>query len=127
MVTPENLSSKTNFGKLSLPDLYHSLTNSSNFGNHQEISIICFARSIHSIVSKILTHRHNEAKSLSNCIFTTANSTQKTVIKLCLLCISNSFSRCISMTSLLVHTVAQPTKWRFLPKNLNQLHSGRKC
>jgi hypothetical protein len=26
-----------------------------------------------------------------------------------------------SMTSLLVQTVAQPTKWRFLPKNLNQL------
>jgi hypothetical protein len=26
-----------------------------------------------------------------------------------------------SMTSLLAHTVAQPTKWRFLPKNLNQL------
>ena len=25
------------------------------------------------------------------------------------------------MTSLLAHTVAQPTKWRFLPKNLNQL------
>ena len=27
----------------------------------------------------------------------------------------------ISMTSLFAHTVAQPTKWRFLPKNLNQL------
>ena len=27
----------------------------------------------------------------------------------------------LSMTSLLAHTVAQPTKWRFLPKNLNQL------
>ena len=27
------------------------------------------------------------------------------------------------MTSHLVHTVAQPTKWRFLPKNLNQLPS----
>ena len=27
----------------------------------------------------------------------------------------------ISMTSLLPHTVAQPTKWRFLPKNLSQL------
>ena len=27
----------------------------------------------------------------------------------------------ISMTSLLAHTVAQPTKWGFLPKNLNQL------
>ena len=27
----------------------------------------------------------------------------------------------ISMTLLLAHTVAQPTKWRFLPKNLNQL------
>ena len=26
-----------------------------------------------------------------------------------------------SMTSLLPHTVAQPTKWRFLPKNLSQL------
>ena len=26
-----------------------------------------------------------------------------------------------SMTSLLLHTVAQPTKWRFLPKNLSQL------
>ena len=26
-----------------------------------------------------------------------------------------------SMTSLLAHTVAQATKWRFLPKNLNQL------
>ena len=26
-----------------------------------------------------------------------------------------------SMTSLLAYTVAQPTKWRFLPKNLNQL------
>ena len=26
-----------------------------------------------------------------------------------------------SMTSLLAHTVAQPTKWRFLPKNLSQL------
>jgi hypothetical protein len=26
-----------------------------------------------------------------------------------------------TMTSLLAHTVAQPTKWRFLPKNLNQL------
>ena len=26
-----------------------------------------------------------------------------------------------SMTSLLPHTVAQPTKWRFLPKNSNQL------
>ena len=25
------------------------------------------------------------------------------------------------MTSLLAHTVAQPIKWRFLPKNLNQL------
>ena len=25
------------------------------------------------------------------------------------------------MTSLLAHTVAQPTTWRFLPKNLNQL------
>ena len=30
-------------------------------------------------------------------------------------CISNS------MTSLLAHTVAQPTKWIFLLKNLNQL------
>ena len=29
--------------------------------------------------------------------------------------------RRVSMTSLLAHTVAQPTKWRFLPKNLNQL------
>ena len=28
---------------------------------------------------------------------------------------------CISMTSLLAHTVAQSTKWRFLPKNLNHL------
>ena len=27
----------------------------------------------------------------------------------------------ISMNSLLAHTVAQPTKWRILPKNLNQL------
>ena len=27
----------------------------------------------------------------------------------------------ISMTSILVHTVAQPTKWRFLSKNFNQL------
>ena len=27
----------------------------------------------------------------------------------------------VSMTSLLAHTVAQPTKWRFLHKNLNQL------
>ena len=27
----------------------------------------------------------------------------------------------ISMTSLLQHTVAQPTKWRFSPKNLSQL------
>ena len=27
----------------------------------------------------------------------------------------------VSMSSLLAHTVAQPTKWRFLPKNLNQL------
>ena len=27
----------------------------------------------------------------------------------------------VSMTSLLPHTVAQPTKWRFLPKNLSQL------
>ena len=27
----------------------------------------------------------------------------------------------ISMTSLLPHTVAQPTKWRFLPKNSSQL------
>ena len=27
----------------------------------------------------------------------------------------------VSMTSLLLLTVAQPTKWRFLPKNLNQL------
>ena len=27
----------------------------------------------------------------------------------------------ISMTSLLAHKVAHPTKWRFLPKNLNQL------
>ena len=26
-----------------------------------------------------------------------------------------------SMTSLFVHKVAQPTKWRFLPKNLSQL------
>ena len=26
-----------------------------------------------------------------------------------------------SMTSLFAHTVAQPTKWRFLPKNLSQL------
>ena len=26
-----------------------------------------------------------------------------------------------NMTSLLPHTVAQPTKWRFLPKNLSQL------
>ena len=26
-----------------------------------------------------------------------------------------------SMTSLLTHTGAQPTKWRFLPKNLSQL------
>ena len=26
-----------------------------------------------------------------------------------------------SMTSLFAHKVAQPTKWRFLPKNLNQL------
>ena len=26
-----------------------------------------------------------------------------------------------SMTSLLLHTVAQPTKWRFLPKNSSQL------
>ena len=25
----------------------------------------------------------------------------------------------ISMTSFLTHTVAQPTKWRFLPKNLS--------
>ena len=30
-------------------------------------------------------------------------------------------STCYSMTSLLAHTVAQPTKWRFLPKNSNQL------
>ena len=28
---------------------------------------------------------------------------------------------CNSMTLLLSHTVAQPTKWRFLPKNLSQL------
>ena len=28
---------------------------------------------------------------------------------------------CISMTSLFAHKVAQPTKWRFLPKNLSQL------
>ena len=27
----------------------------------------------------------------------------------------------VSMTSLLPHTVAQPTKWRFLPRNLSQL------
>ena len=27
----------------------------------------------------------------------------------------------VSMTSLLPHTVSQPTKWRFLPKNLCQL------
>ena len=27
----------------------------------------------------------------------------------------------LSMTSLLAHIVAQPTKWRFLPKNLSQL------
>jgi hypothetical protein len=27
----------------------------------------------------------------------------------------------VSMTSLLPHTVAQPNKWRFLPKNLSQL------
>ena len=27
----------------------------------------------------------------------------------------------ISMTSLFAHKVAQPTKWRFLPKNLSQL------
>ena len=27
----------------------------------------------------------------------------------------------VSMTSLLPHTVAQPTKWRFLPKNSSQL------
>ena len=27
----------------------------------------------------------------------------------------------ISMTLLLAHTVAQPIKWRFMPKNLNQL------
>ena len=26
-----------------------------------------------------------------------------------------------SMTSLFAHKVAQPTKWRFLPKNLSQL------
>ena len=26
-----------------------------------------------------------------------------------------------SMTSLFAHNVAQPTKWRFLPKNLSQL------
>ena len=32
---------------------------------------------------------------------------------------------CSSMTSLLAHTVAQPTKWRFLPKNLNQLPYAR--
>ena len=27
----------------------------------------------------------------------------------------------VSMTSLFAHKVAQPTKWRFLPKNLSQL------
>ena len=27
----------------------------------------------------------------------------------------------VNMTSLLQHTIAQPTKWRFLPKNLSQL------
>ena len=31
------------------------------------------------------------------------------------------FQSTISMTSLLAHKVAQPTKWRFLPKNLSQL------
>ena len=30
-------------------------------------------------------------------------------------------NRTTSMTSLLANRVAQPTKWRFLPKNLNQL------
>ena len=36
-------------------------------------------------------------------------------------CISCACSICSSMTSLLVHTVAQPIKWRFLPKNLSLL------
>ena len=36
-------------------------------------------------------------------------------------CQSDKQSIDFSMTSLLPHTVAQPTKWRFLPKNLNQL------
>ena len=34
---------------------------------------------------------------------------------------SNTFNTEYSMTSLLPNTVAQPTKWRFLPKNLSQL------
>ena len=33
----------------------------------------------------------------------------------------NQVSMYVSMTSLLVHTVAQSIKWRFLPKNLSQL------
>ena len=36
-------------------------------------------------------------------------------------CWGTGFILYISMTSLLAHTVAQPTKWRCLPKNLNQL------
>ena len=33
----------------------------------------------------------------------------------------NKSCKYVSMTSLLANTVAQPTKWRFLPKNLNEL------
>ena len=35
--------------------------------------------------------------------------------------LSNTLYLCISMTSLFAHKVAQPSKWRFLPKNLSQL------
>ena len=42
-------------------------------------------------------------------------------IVLFFLAIARSIITSIIMTSLFAHKVAQPTKWRFLPKNLSQL------
>ena len=44
----------------------------------------------------------------------------RTCSYICTSCLSY-IHLCTSMTSLLADTVAQPTKWRFLLKNLNQL------
>ena len=68
----------------------------------------------------VAQNQHQQAqKAYLTFMFKKQNCSDKTFVIFIIYLTKNKRSRV--MTSLFAHKVAQPTKWRFLPKNLSQL------